>query len=99
MRPEVIGLADYFSTYHGTITNPLDFSDAQPLRCNYPEAAPPDPGDYLTVTDTTPDPDHGEVTYFLTSVTSPTGETRMGRKVEAGVLSGRDPTALPDCVP
>lgn len=98
-HPNGLFAAESFSTYHGTITNPLDFSAAQPLKCNYAEAAPPEPGGYLTVPDTTPDPDPGEVTWLLTAVTSPTGETRMGRKVEAGVLSGRDPLRLPECTP
>jgi len=50
------------------------------------------------VTDTTPDPEPGEVTYFLTAVTSPQGERRMGRKVGGGVLSGRSASTLPTCV-
>ena len=76
---------------------PLDFTNAHPLKCDYP-AAPPHVGDYLTVADTVPTPAPGHGVYFVTAATYQ-GVTRYGRKTTAGHLSGRDPAVLPACTP
>ncbi len=52
----------------------------------------------LTVADTLPTPAPGQPRYYLT-VANYQGERRFGRKNIGGVLSGRDPAALPVCAP
>jgi len=94
--PEGLGGADHFDTYYGPLTRPLDFTQAQPLQCDYP-AAPPQVGDYLTVADTLPNPPAGTGRYYVTSATYQ-GQTRYGRKRQGTVMSGRDPAVLPACV-
>ena len=93
--PEGFAAADHFDTYWGHLTHPLDFTQAHPLQCNYPAAAP-HVGDYLTVADTVPTPAPGQGVYYVTSATYQ-GATRYGRKATAGHLSGRDPAVLPVC--
>ena len=82
-------------TYYGDLATPGDWSQAQPLQCSYP-ATPPTVGDYLTVTDTLPNPAPGQGRYYVTAVTYQ-GQRRSGRKSSGGALSGRDATALPTC--
>jgi hypothetical protein len=94
--PEGMPAADHFDTYWGTLTKPIDFTQAHPLACDYPAAAP-HVGDYLTVADTVPTPPPGQGVYYLSSATYQ-GATRYGRKTTAGHLSGRDPAVLPTCV-
>lgn len=94
--PEGMASADHFDTYWGTLTKPIDFTQALPLACDYP-TAPPHVGDYLTVADTVPTPAPGQGVYYVTSATYQ-GSTRYGRKTTAGHLSGRDPALLPACV-
>lgn len=94
--PEGMAAADHFDTYWGNLTNPIDFTQAQPLQCNYP-ASPPQVGDYLTVADTLPNPAAGTGRYYVTAATYQ-GQTRYGRKASGGRLSGRDPALLPNCV-
>lgn len=93
--PEGLPAVDHFDTYTGPLTHPLDFTQAQPLACNYP-ATPPSVGDYLTVADPLPDPAPGTGRYYITATTYH-GQTRYGRKATAGVQSGRDPALLPSC--
>ncbi len=62
-----------------------------------PVAAAPAVGDYLTVADTLPELKLGQGCYFVTAVTH-LSETRYGRKSSGGVLTGRDPAVLPECV-
>ena len=95
--PEGLPAADHFDTYWGSLTHPLDFTQAHPLQCNYPAAAP-HVGDYLTVADTVPTPAPGQGVYYVTSATYQ-GATRYGRKTTAGHLTGRDPALLPACTP
>jgi hypothetical protein len=95
VMPEGMDAADHFDTYTGPLTKPLDFTQAQPLACDYP-SAPPAVGDYLSVADPLADPAPGTGRYYLTSATYE-GMTRYGRKTTAGVLSGRDPSFLPAC--
>ena len=94
--PEGLPAADHFDTYYGPLANPIDFTQAQPLQCDYP-ASPPQAGDYLTVADTLPNPTAGTGRYYVTAVTHQ-GQTRYGRKASGGRLSGRDPAVLPGCV-
>ena len=93
--PEGFQSADWFDTYVGVLTNPIDFGSAHPLRCGYP-ASPPATGDFITVADTLPDPAPGYGVYYVTAVTHQ-GQTRYGRKSSGGVLTGRDPAVLPGC--
>jgi len=95
--PEGMAGADHFDTYWGNLTHPLDFTQAHPLACDYPAAAP-HVGDYLTVADTVPTPAPGQGVYYVTAATYQ-GATRYGRKTTAGHLSGRDPAVLPACGP
>jgi hypothetical protein len=94
-RPEGMAGADSFDTYWGNLTKPLDFTQAHPLACDYPAAAP-HVGDYLSVADTVPTPAPGQGVYYITSAIYQ-GATRYGRKTTAGHLSGRDPALLPAC--
>ena len=94
--PEGMGGADYFDTYWGDLANPIDFTQAQPLQCNYP-ASPPHVGDYLTVADPLPNPEAGHGYYYVTAATYQ-GQTRYGRRASGGRLSGRDPALLPACI-
>ena len=95
--PEGMAGADHFDTYWGPLTHPLDFTQAHPLQCGYPAAAP-HVGDYLSVNDPLPDPEPGTGRYYVTSATYQ-GQTRYGRKTTAGHLTGRDPALLPACTP
>lgn len=94
--PDGLAGAHHFDTYWGNLANPIDFTQAQPLQCDYP-ASPPQVGDYLTVADALPNPVVGTGRYYVTAVTHQ-GQTRYGRKGNGGVLSGRDPALLPVCV-
>ncbi len=96
VMPEGFPAADHFDTYYGTLSTVGDWSQAQPLQCGYP-ASPPHVGDYLTVNDPLPNPVSGRGRYYVTAATYQ-GQTRYGRKGTRGVLSGRDPTALPPCI-
>ena len=93
--PEGFQDADYFDTYTGTVTRPLDLSQAQPLSCAYPATAP-SVGDYLTFADTVPNPSAGAAVYYLTAATYQ-GQTRAGRESTTGTLRGRDASVLPAC--
>ena len=92
--PEGFAAADYFDSYSGDLATVGDWSQAQPLQCDYPATAPA-VGDYFEVADPLPDPAPGEGRYYVTSVTYQ-GDTRYGRK-NIGGLSGRDPGGLPGC--
>jgi hypothetical protein len=93
--PEGLAAADHFDTYYGALTNPIDFTQAQPLQCGYP-ARPPSVGDYLTVADPLPNPAPGTGRYYVTAA-SYQGQRRYGRQRVRGVLSGRNPAKLPTC--
>ncbi len=95
VMPEGMAAADHFDTYWGNLGNPIDFTQAQPLQCDYPAA--PQVGDYLTVADTLPNPPAGTGRYYVTAATYQ-GQTRYGRKRQGTVMSGRDPAVLPACV-
>jgi len=95
--PEGMAGADHFDTYWGNLSTVGDWSQAHPLQCNYPAAAP-HVGDYLSVPDAVPTPAPGQGVYYLTAATYQ-GATRYGRKTTAGHLSGRDPALLPACTP
>lgn len=95
LRPEGFEDADWFDTYTGDLATVGDWSQAQPLQCGYP-ASTPQVGDYLTVIDSQPPPVPGQGYYYVTAVTR-AGERRYGRQAANGVLTGRDPAALPDC--
>jgi len=94
IHPDGLQASEQFDTYYGPLVGPRDFSQAQPLRCNYP-ATIPQPGDYLEA-GVVPDPPSRQGYYYVTAATYQ-GETRYGRKRENGVLSGRDPAGLPPC--
>ena len=96
-HPEGMRAADHFDTYWGHLSTVGDWSQAHPLQCNYPAAAP-NVGDYLTVADTVPTPVPGRGIYYVTAATYQ-GATRYGRKTTAGHLTGRDPALLPACTP
>src|SRR2546427_123579 len=53
--PEGFRSADHFDTYWGHVSDLPDFTQAQPMQCDYPET-PPAVGTYLTVADTSPVP-------------------------------------------
>lgn len=93
-HPEGFESGDSFDVWAGDLRDVGDWAALAPLECGLTG----DAGDWLTATDTTPTPQPGEGTYFLTSVTR-AGETRLGRKAESGVLAGRDPGTLPVCGP
>jgi hypothetical protein len=95
--PEGMPATDSFDTYWGPLTKPIDFTQAQPLECDYP-ASPPAVGDYLSVADPLPAPTSGTGRYYITAATYQ-GATRYGRKTTAGQMSGRDPALLPACAP
>lgn len=95
--PEGLPAADHFDSYWGNLSTVGDWSQAHPLQCNYPAAAP-HVGDYLTVADTVPTPLPGRGIYYVTAATYQ-GARRCGRKTTAGHLSGRDPAGLPACRP
>ncbi len=95
--PEGFAAADWFDTYYGDLATVGDWTQAQPLECEYP-ATMPAVGDYLTVDDPLPAPPPGQGRYYVTAA-SYQGQTRFGRKAIGGVLSGRDPAVLPICAP
>ncbi len=57
----------------------------------------PKVGDYLTVADPLPALVPGSGRYYVTAVTYQ-GQRRYGRKAMNGVLSGREPAVLPECI-
>ncbi|MCZ6670142.1 MAG: hypothetical protein O6947_03865, partial [Acidobacteria bacterium] len=83
-RPEGFERADWFDTYYGPLTLPIDFTQAQPLQCGFPVGAP-NPGDFLTVADTTPPLAPGQGWWFVTAVNH-AGQTRYGRQNVGGVI-------------
>ena len=93
--PDGMRGAKFFDTYYGQLNNPIDFTQAQPLRCGYPATAP-NVGDYMSVEDTLPTPKPHQGYYYVTAATFE-GDTRYGRRSSGGVLSGRDPAVLPAC--
>ncbi len=93
--PEGFPAADWFDTYYGNLGTVGDWSQAQPLECDFP-ASMPSVGDFLSVYDPLPSPSPGQGRYYVTAV-SYQGQTRYGRKAMGGVLSGRDPAVLPTC--
>lgn len=95
--PEGFPAADYFDTYYGTLATVGDWSQLQPLRCNYPPTAP-HLGDYLTVADPLPDPAPGTGRYYVTAAHYQ-GQVRFGRRARNNVLSGRNPSTLAACSP
>lgn len=94
--PEGMGGVDYFDTYYGSLSTPIDFTQAQALQCQYPGATP-NVGDFLTVADTLPNPSAGHGYYFVTAATYQ-GQKRYGRQGTTGQLTGRDPQLLPACL-
>jgi hypothetical protein len=94
-HPEGLRAADHFDTYWGHVSDLPDFTQAHAMQCHFP-ATPPTVGDYLTVADTSPQPSPGYANYIVTAVTSGS-QRRYGRKLIAGVISGRDPALLPGC--
>jgi hypothetical protein len=96
VEPEGLDGDPSFDTYWGALGTPIQLADAQPLQCGFP-AQPVQVGDRLTVADPLPNPATGEGYWYLTAVTS-MGETRAGRRATGGILSGRDASALPECV-
>jgi hypothetical protein len=94
-HPEGLRSADHFDTYWGHVSDLPDFTQVQPMQCHYP-ATLPAVGDYLTVADTSPQPSPGAANYTVTAVTNGK-QRRYGRKLIAGVMSGRDPAMLPGC--
>ncbi len=93
--PEGFRSADWFDTYHGDLATVGDWSQAQPLECEYP-ASVPNVGDYLTIDAPLPQPAPGQGRYYVTATTHQ-GQRRYGRKAINGILSGRDPALLPTC--
>ncbi len=93
--PEGFPAADWFDTYYGDIATVGDWSQAQPLECEYP-ASMPEVGDYLAVGDPLPNPAPGQGRYYVTAI-SYQGQKRYGRQSIGGVLAGRDPVVLPAC--
>ncbi len=93
--PEGLPAADWFDTYYGDLATVGDWSQAQPLECEYP-ATMPAVGEYLAVDDPLPNPSPGSGRYYVTAVNYQ-GQTRYGRKSISGVLSSRDPAVLPGC--
>jgi len=87
--------ADRFDTYWGNLSTFGDWSQAHPLACNYPTAAP-HVGDYITVADTVPTPAPSQGVHYVTAATYQ-GATRYGRKTTAAHMSGRDPAVLAGC--
>ena len=93
VTPEGLTGADRFDVYVGDLTRPLDLAGASSLRCNVPGAAP---GTWVPLADL-PIPEPGRARYILSTVTHD-GVTRAGREAPAGVLHGRDPSRLPECL-
>ena len=95
-HPEGMASADWFDSYYIPMTHPIDFTQAQPLACGFPVSTP-DPGDFLTVPDTAPPLQPGQGYFYITAANY-NGERRYGRQRVGGVLSGRDPVLLPECM-
>jgi len=95
-HPEGLRSAEHFDTYWGHVATLPDFTQAQPMACHYPADHTPQPGEYLTVADTSPDPSPGAANYTVTSMTIG-AQRRYGRKHINGAISGRDPALLPEC--
>lgn len=95
-HPEGLRSADRFDSYWGRVSDLPDFTAANPMACNLPGDHVPQPGEYVTIPDTSPHPKPGAGNYIITAVTHE-GETRYGRKRIGDVLSGRDPVLLPAC--
>lgn len=94
--PEGFQFADFFDTYYGDLATVGDWSQAQPLQCGFPAAAP-SAGDFLSVdASALPALASGEGYYFVTAVNY-MGDIRYGRRTGGGVTSGRDPAVLPAC--
>lgn len=93
---EGLRAADRFDSYWGRVADLPDFTAAHPMACNVPGDHPPQPGEYLTVPDTSPRPAPGQANYIVTAVTNG-NERRFGRKRIGGTMSGRDPAPLPKC--
>ena len=97
IRPEGLQAAESFSTYWGRVEDLPYFDRATAMACNYPSDHAPQPGEYLSVPDTSPTPNAGHANYTVTAVTGIDGERRYGRQRIDGNLSGRDPRLLPAC--
>lgn len=96
LRPEGLHTADHFDTYWGHVESLPDFTQAQPMACNYPGDHQPQAGEYFTVADTSPRPAPGHANYTVTAVSDGT-QRRYGRQRIGNVMSGRDPALLPAC--
>jgi len=95
VRPNDLPAVDHFDSYYGPLVKPIDFSQAQPLQCDYP-AFPPAQGSILSFADVVPDPAPGQGVYYLTAASNEV-ETRAGRRRSGSVLMGRDVSQLPGC--
>jgi len=93
--PEGLPSADHFDTYWGNVAALPDFTQANPMACNYP-ASPPAVGDFLTVADTSPSPPLGTAYYIVTAVTHG-ADRRYGRQLTGPTMTGRNPALLPLC--
>lgn len=64
-HPEALPAADRFMVFGGSIDTTGTMSVPVPLECNVPTAGNPQPGDYLSIMDTRPDPPPGEASYVI----------------------------------
>ncbi len=67
-----------------------------PLDCNVPAGGNPQPGDYLSIMDTRPEPPLGEANYVIIGVEHQM-EQRFGRQRVGDVFAGRDTSAFVGC--
>ena len=82
--------------FGGSIDTASGMSVPLPLDCNVPAAGNPQPGDFLSIMDTRPDPPLGEASYVIIGVEHQM-EQRFGRQDVGGVLAGRHPLGFVGC--
>ena len=95
-HPEALPAADRFQVYVGDVRAPGDLSGPVPFDCSVPDTGSPEPGEYISILDSRPDPPVGEATYVIIGVEHE-GERRFGRQQIGGVLAGRDPLTFTGC--
>jgi hypothetical protein len=95
-HPEALPAADRFQVFAGEIADLPDFGQAVTLSCSVPQDRVPQPGEFLSILDSLPDPPAGQAFYVVVGVEH-AGQRRFGRQNIGGVQTGRNPAAFPSC--